>query len=140
MVDPREASSLMARRTFLAAGASLALPLPQALARFFSDPLVTDPLARDRITEGRELLRASLASAKSLGKPLLVLIVPATGDTSDDWRLRRERGEDLGGWLDAMDDRELAWLAWCEVGCATTGSPRPTGAIACRTRPHPCCG
>lgn len=103
----------MDRRRFLfITGASMTLPWSRLLRAAEDTPAATASVAH------------ALERARSVGKPLLVLVIP---EADEMW----ERQQVFGAWLNHGGDAALADLALCEVVCArladlpTEVAPRP---------------
>lgn len=103
---------LVERRRFLGlvggAAGSMALT-PRLLARFIAAP-ATHPHDAD--------LPAELTRAHTLGKPLLVFVVPRVDDSDTNERRTRQRGAALAVWLRLGPEATLARLAAYHVTCA----------------------
>jgi hypothetical protein len=103
------------RRTFLTGAGLLAAaaPLPGFLARAFAQDACCDERERAAI------VASGYRRARSVGRPLLVLVVPP--DTATD---SYERAHAFGEWLNHGSDESLALLALVEVVAARLGDLR----------------
>ncbi len=109
----------MDRRRFLlsSAAAAAVAAWPRLLRRAFGD---TSFGARPGAV-GQ--LAAASERARSLGKPLLVMVVPA--DDAAKWT----RGGWFGEWLNHGSDEQMAPLALAEVACATMAELRAVAPV-----------
>jgi hypothetical protein len=117
----------MNRRVFLAsAGATAALAAcPLWIRRAFASACNGDPIG-----SGTRALLRSYRAAAEMGKPLLVLVIPA--DANEVW----DRGATFGALLNHASPAQLAPLALVEVACATMSdvrklAPAPSGEPLC---------
>jgi len=104
----------MDRRTFLKIGTlgTAGLAVPPWIARAFFRGAEAPPGRSRHLAE-------ALARAAAIGKPLLVLVVPADPVES------HRRGRLFGGLLNTAGEETLAELSLCEVVCATAAQIRP---------------
>lgn len=98
------ARETIARRSALALGIA-ACAIPTWMASSFAQGQAREPGGAKRLLD-------AIAAAKNIGKPLLVIVVPAEP-------ARRERGRIWGRFFANANDEAMLDLAVCEVACAT---------------------
>jgi hypothetical protein len=87
---------------------SVTQPRPEPRARTIEKPVIREPVSPWR----EKQLRQAIMYAKQKGKPLLVLVAPATNDGD-------VRGKWFGTWIEDMPDEDVWLAASCVLACAT---------------------